>query len=232
MAEEELFLFSETCQTICLKYSDLFLSSYPGKVIFGHPKYSGYLKLKSFQYQHNEFFNLYLGLIQIVQFFAGAKSDEKGLILSKTENINYFWIGKSVSENGKDGNKIVKFGIEYNLNIIYEIIMNMKQFNEFISVFSSLMLSCLCLKSSEREYIEAFANEVTLSNIVNFSNKRVRKEVFQKFKQSRNINSVHEQNIIDLLLHYNELIIIFKKIKSLNITEINDLKRIEVMLKQ
>ncbi len=230
--EEELFNFSDSCETICLKQSDVFLSSFPGKVIFGKPKCFGYSNLKSFQYKHNEFIHLYLAIVQIVQFFAKNKNDDKGLILTKNDNITYFWIGKSVEQNGKDGNKIVKFGIEFQLNIVFEIIMNMNQFNEFICVFSNLMLSCLCLKSCEREYIEAYAYETTLSNIINFFDKKVRKNVFQQFKRSRNIDSVHEQNLVDLFLHYTELIILFKKMKSLNNSEINDQSRIELILKQ
>jgi hypothetical protein len=232
MEKKNEFLFSESCQTICLSKSDVFVSSFPGKVVFGEPNFLGYLVLKNFQFKHYEFFNLYLSLIKIVQFFATSSQEEKGLILQKTLNTIYFWSGAFLQENGKNPYKIIKFGIEFDFNIVFEIVMNVEQFNELILQLPNFMLSCLCLKSEELNHIESFANEMTLSNLVSFNNVKMRKNIFKIYKNLfQNINSVSEPNLINLFVHYNELIIIYKKMKSLYNHKINDTNRIEEILK-
>ncbi len=92
------------------------------------------------------------------------------------------------------------------------------------------MFSCLCLKSFERQFLEDFADEISLSKIVTLNEKKKIKNIIQHFKDQKQINSVIEMNLIELVLHYNELIILYKKIKSLNNAEVNPINRIEAIL--
>jgi len=230
MENSKKLSFSQSCQTISLKKSEIFMSSFPGKIVFGEPNFSGYSKSKSFQYKHIEFLDLYLSLLKIVHFFATTSNiDDKGLILTISENTVYFWSGK-IFENAKVIEKVVKFGIEFNSNIIYEIIFNAEQFNEFVHILAQLMFSCLCLKSFERQFLEDFANEIPITKLITLTNKRKIKEAIQNSNQKEKIDDVIKENLIELLLYYNELIILFKKIQSLHNPKINESNRIEAIL--
>jgi len=221
--------FSESCQTLSLRKSDIFLSSFPGKIVFGQPNFIGYSKTNSFQYKHNQFFNFYLSIINIVNFFASNLNEEKGLILTVSENTIYFWCGKIV-ESDKVSQKVVKLGIEFDSNILFEIILNGEQFNELIYIFSNLIFSCLCLKSFERQFLEDFADEISICKLITLNEKKKIKHVLKSFKEQKKINSVVEMNLVQLVLYYNELIILYKKMKSLNNPEINNINRIEAIL--
>jgi hypothetical protein len=218
--------FSKSCQTISLKKSEIFMSSFPGKIVFGEPTFIGYSKSNSFQYKHIQFLDLYLSLLKIVHFFASTSNiDDKGSILIISENTIYFWSGK-IFENRKVIEKVVKLGIEFDSNIIYEIIFNAEQFNEFVYIFAQLMLSCLCLKSFEKQFLEDIANKTPITKLITLTDKRKIKKVIQNEK----IDDIIKENLIDLLLYYNELIILFKKIQSLHNPQINESNRIEAIL--
>jgi len=208
------------------------MSSFPGKIVFGEPNFIGYDKSNSFQYKHIQFLDLYLSLLKIVNFFATASNiDDKGQILTCSENTIYFWSGK-IFEKSKVTQKVVKLGKEYDSNITYELILDAEQFNEFVYIFAKLMFSCLCLKSFERQFLEDFANEIPITKLITLTDKRMINQVIQNQKQKQKIDDVIEQNLIELLLYYHELMILFKKIQSLNNPKINESNRIEAILNQ
>ncbi len=105
--------------------------------------------------------------------------------------------------------KILKLGIEIDSNITYEIIFNAEQFNEFVNIFAKLMFSCLCLKSFERQFFEDFANEMPITKLITLNDTKKIKQVIQNKKQEEKIDDVIEQNLVELILYYNELIILF-----------------------
>jgi hypothetical protein len=84
--------FADSCQTLSLKTSEIFISSFPGKIVFGEPNSLGYSNLQSFQYKHHQFLNLYLSFVNIVQFFASnSNNTEKGLILTQEVKIQFIF---------------------------------------------------------------------------------------------------------------------------------------------
>jgi len=223
--------FADSCQTLSLKTSDIFISSFPGKIVFGEPNSLGYSNLQSFQYKHHQFLNLYLSFVNIVQFFASnSNNTEKGLILTHSENTIYFWSGKSVVQENVN-KRVIKFGIDVSDSIIFEIILNSEQFNELVYTFSSLMLSCLCLKSFERNFIEHISEELSLIKLLSLKNKKVSNKVLKELIKEKNIDSVNESNILQLIIYYNELIILHKKMKSMYNLELIDINRIDSILK-
>lgn len=230
MESDEDLTFAKSCQTLCLKKSEIFISSFPGNVVFGVVSFIGYSKKQSFQFKHQEFLNFYLTILKIVKFFSENTSnvDQKGLILSKNESTNYFWIG-TILQRAEVTEKVIKFGIEFNDTIIFEIIFNAEQFNELIHIFSELMLSCLCLKSFERELIEVIVSESSIKRLITLNNKKCMKLFLQKFKDKYCLNVIEEQNFVHIFSYYIELIVIFKKLKSLYNPENND-HRIEAII--
>jgi hypothetical protein len=126
---------------------------------------------------------------------------------------------------------VIKFGIDVSDSIIFEIILNSEQFNELVYTFSSLMLSCLCLKSFERNFIEHISEELSLIKLLSLKNKKVSNKVFKELIKEKNIDSVNESNILQLIIYYNELIILHKKMKSMYNLELIDINRIDSILK-
>jgi hypothetical protein len=231
MSSEEKLKFSESCQTLSLKKSEIFMSSFAGKIVIGEPNYLGYLDSQSFQFKHNEFLDLYLSLVKIVQYFAcDSNIEDKGLILTPSENIIYFWSGKVVQKN-QNTEKVVKLGKEINDNITFEIILNIDQFNEVVYTFSLLMLTCLCLKSTEIEVIEDITEELSITRLLSFKRKKVCSRYLKEYIKAKEIDNISDYNLCQLLIYYNELIIIYKKIKSMINPVIHEIHRIESILK-
>jgi hypothetical protein len=221
--------FSATSQTYCLKENNIFISSFPGKIVFGLTSQIGYEKLKHFEFQYYHILNFFLAVVKIVQFFATAE-EEKGLILDLKDKI-YFWSGKSVIEDGKPI-KIVKFGIECKGNISFEIVFNTSGFNNFIHVFTQLIFPCLCLKSLERQLFESAANK-SITYIVNLKNLTICESFLKSFENEQRIeiDDLTKRNLIDVLIYYKEIILLYKKLKSLyNSTESEEGSRLESIL--
>ena len=96
-----------------------------------------------------------------------------------------------------------------------------------MTALSETILPSLCLKTVERQFFE-YVSDQEISIIVNLDKLKgllILKE-FKK-KHINEIESIEELNIIEIILYYRELIIIFKKIKSL-VNPLSD--RIEAIL--
>jgi hypothetical protein len=224
--------FCDSSQTYCLKQSEIFISSFPGKIVFGLVNQNGYKKQKYFEFGSYFFFNFYLSVVKIVEFFAtDLKTEDKGLITSQTET-SYYWIGKSVVQD-KKSTKVIKLGIEsLKTDGGFEIVFNINQFNEFVKLFYKLIFPCLCLKTFERELFESVSLK-SLSFVINLDKVETCKSYLKTFEKAKNIkiDSVEELNLVDLLIYYNELIILYKKLKSLyNPTNPLEENRLEAIL--
>ena len=228
--------FDNSCKTIILRNSDIFISAFPAKLVFGQVNHKGFIKFKYFQFLHFEFFNLYLAILSIFKYLASEESnilEEKGLILNK-EDFSYFWLSKRVEQNNITVKSVV-FVIEYKIETIYEVILNIEQFNCFLKCISETIFSCLCLKPVEHALFNFIAEEKT-TVIVSLKFKNKCKNMLEKFRKSKYSNglqipSVSESNLIDIIQYYNELLIIVQKLKSMTNEENNsDAQRITTLL--
>ena len=127
----------------------------------------------------------------------------------------YFWLGKKVLKNNEHI-KVVQLCVEYQSNIVFEIIFDSKELNDFIKCFSENIFSCLCLKTEERDFFESVCEEST-SEIVSLNTFANCKKFITNFQIRKNIkfDSITEPNYIDILFYYNELILITQKLKSM-----------------
>ena len=223
--------FSESCLSIASTNSDIFISSFPGKIVFGKVDIVGFKKLKYFLFEHYNFVKLYVALVNIVKFFSTPSvDDDKSLILSNEEVI-YFWTGKELFQDKKK-TKVIKFGIEYSSDIVFEILLNIEELNDLVFCISRVMLSCFCLKPLERDFLHRASKE-TITNIMDLNEVKRCKSFLIKFKKEENISIdlIVENNLIDLLIYYNETIVIYRKIQSLyNPFQRKDLKNVEAIL--
>jgi hypothetical protein len=212
MEGEEKYHFAESCYTIALQKEDLFMSAFPGKVIFGETNSIGFKKEKCFVFLHYQIIHFYLSLLNIVSFFASEarNTDEQGQILSLNSTKFYYWIGKNVISDESEI-KIVKFGIQSKDEITYEILLNANELNDLIYFLPQIILSALCLKINERNCLEYLSDQSTALIVSLNQRKKCEKFVTEKL----NIDSVIKSNIIDLFLYYNELMLIIHKLKTL-----------------
>ena len=218
----ENFKFENSCKTVILKTSKLFLSAYPGQIVFGEVNKDGYLYLKSFIFFHFQIFDFYIALLNIIKFLSASEIEEnKGLIQNYNEEIVYFWIGKTVFENN-EAKKLILIGIEQQTNIVFELSLNSYEINDLIKCFSEAICASLCLKTIEREFFD-FISEENTSTVVSIRNKNKLKILYAKFEKQYNPtkSDILFSNLYELTLHYHELLIIIQKLKTFYNTELN-----------
>ena len=207
--------FENSCKTIISKKSSVFISAFPGKLVFGEVNCKGFIKSKYFQLLHFELFYLYSNFLNIIKFLVREEDNEdKGLILSK-DDVAYYWCGKKVVENNKP-KKVIIFIQEYKFETNFELFFDEEQFNDFIKCISETILACLCLKPIEKAFFEFITKENT-TVIVSLKNQKKCKTILEKFKKSTNlkISSILEPNLIDLVNYYIEILIIAQKLKTM-----------------
>ena len=208
---------SNSCKTINLKTSDIFISSFPGKIVFGNISQQKYSKFNYFEFLTFELYYLYISLVAIIKAVISEENESddvftEKLILKVNEDLNYLW---SVVTETKE-RKCIELILQHrSLNKTYKITFNLDQLNDFISALSEIIVPTLCLKSVERQFLE-FICDIDILNIVNLDRKNgILLLCDFKNKFNINIDSIEEFNILDTIIYYKELIIILKKIKSL-----------------
>ena len=87
--------FEESCKTLALTHDSIFLSAFPGNIVFGEVNRTGYKEGKYFKFSFHQLFELYLGLINIIKFFVSS-IDDRGVIIKLNEDLSYCWLGKKL----------------------------------------------------------------------------------------------------------------------------------------
>ena len=202
--------FSNSSKTIALKQDNLFISAFPGYIVFGKVCPVGFCERKYFKFSFYQVFELYAALVSVIKFKVNENAfNDKGLILVIKDEV-YFWSGSKVVNNGNE-NKTIKFGIEFKSEIIFELEFDSDDnFNNFINAVTKTLLPCLCLNQLEREVFE-FVSDQSLSILITLNNLQTSKNLLKDFQEKNNlqIDSLTEPNIREHLIYYNEIIILY-----------------------
>jgi hypothetical protein len=111
----------------------------------------------------------------------------------------------------------VKFQLEANVqNIYFELLFFMSELHDLLHCIEPIIISCLCLKSIERDMFQ-FTITQPLDIIVNCQNPQGAKILLNRFHKA-NLCLSKVENLTILLIHYNSILVILHKFKSLNIT--------------
>ena len=206
--------------TFSLNKDYLFISAYPGFIVFGEVKSNNYATFKYFHLSHNELYVFYENIVKIVCFLGNQSlSEDQNTIFCKTnDNLTYLWKGTQ-EIFGNRVVKIIKLCIEIDSNnIIFEISMCSNQFNHLLTTLNKMITASLCLKPIEK-YLFMKATSSTVHQILSFQIYQKCKEfVIEVFKdQSTNyeISIMAVENLIDLLMHYNATLLVVHKIDTL-----------------
>jgi hypothetical protein len=206
------FLFSESCENFALDLPFIFMSSYPGVIVFGKVNKVGYITDKFFKFGIFECYKLYLAIVQILSFLTDPNEKiDKGLILERNEE-NYFWLGTSVLANNKQY-KIAKLGIEKQDNISFEIRLTIKQFQFFFHALNKVILSSLCLIDVENKLFLFLLDKPpnTYDSKENMMNSI---EAFLKV----NTNVKDKKYLLyNMISHYKEIVVILFKLNTIEV---------------
>ena len=234
MENTEDYFLSKSCKTILLKSINIFISAFPGKIVFGAVLNHNYRQLNHFQFGTFEVFHLYVSLITIIKKFISEKNTEilqsDGIILKFSEDLSYLWfISKTKVKNVEELK--IKLILEWKTESIYQITFSFDQLNDLIIGLSETIVPSLCLKNIEKIFFE-FISEQPLAEIIDLNTEKCIL-MLNEFKRRHNvqIDSIDEPNLFDIMIYYKEIIILYKKIKSLiNPTDISGNSAIDAIL--
>ena len=212
----ENFCLEDSSLTLALKKDFCFISSFPGFLIFGCVSKSHYETSKFFHFSHFDLPKLYSAILKMIHFMADdSNSIDKTEFLSKQiENcdVNYYIRGMTNLNI-----KTVKFCLEVNSKV-FELPFSYFELNDLLYCMNDIVISCLCLKAIEKEMILNIISKPLEDLIVlqNFAD--AKKYITTTYEKS--ICSVLRDNMTTVLVHYNFIVIILHKFKTLVNTDI------------
>ncbi len=215
--------FKNSSYTTVLKVFSVFMSAYPGYIVFGKTYTQSYQENSYFKFSPFEVYKLYIAIIQILKFFTEEDPQIKqALILerSKCFKIVYFWDSTILRINEKE-EKFISFGIETEESIS-KINMTLVELHNFITALKSTVLISLCLTNFETEVL-INASNLDLAALKKLNNYRDTKVFVNKYVKN---NSDNEDSfkLTQLIIYYYDIIIIIHKFTTMcqfqdNITE-------------
>jgi hypothetical protein len=213
--------FNKSLQTKVLRKLSVFLSAYPGYIVFGQTYTKFYSQGRYFKFSVFELYKLYTAIIQILTYLTEEKPIiTKGLILErdKSAKIVYYWRGISlVIDNIEE--KFFAFGIENKNDQNEEIKMNLLEVHNFIQCLKSTITICLCLNNIESEIFLAASN-LEINRIIKLKAYKERKNFVSNFLAEETSYSQSDLQdsfkFTELLSYYFDIVILLNKLSSMS----------------
>lgn len=208
-----------SCETFALLKTPYFISSFPSYILFGKTEINEHYSEGSvFKINFSDAYKLLVNILYICSFLGSDLDSSKGLI-SKNDHEQYCW---SAYTDPK-GDKLIKFEIQKNSELTFEIIFNVTEYNNFLYLFQRCLLSCLCLKEVEEEFITfVIENEECHDIFEARSNvQKCKKMIVDFFKTTENSKKYSHSSLIEKLKYYNDVILIMKQLFSIRVPEEN-----------
>ena len=146
----------------------------------------------------------------MIQFLADDNStsiDKTEFFTKQIEDCNaHYYISGTINSNSKT----VTFCLEVNSQV-FELSFTYFQLNDFLFCINDIVIASLCLKAFEKEIVIKIILE-PLENLIAFQNFADAKKYIEK---DTDICSALKDNMATVLVHYNFIIIILHKFKSL-----------------
>ena len=211
MEDEELLDCS--CETFALLKSPLFISSFPSYIVFGKTfRNIKYVSGKFFKIGFFEACKLFASIVYIGSFLASDIESSKGIILENELHETYFWTGITVQHNN-ESIKMIKLSISLSERITFEVLFSAEEINNFMYLFKRCLLSCLCLKDYEEQFLLKVSSESCENIFLAKSDRIVAKRMVEEFmKESQIQNKNVTSSLIELFIYYKDLVIIIKQL--------------------
>jgi hypothetical protein len=215
--------FSKSIQTKALKVTSVFISAFPGYIVFGKTCDKVYRKGSFFYFSVFEVYKLYLSFFKILSFFTSDtledEDEKKGLILEH-DNLSveesYYWYGLELTNSKNVTNKYIKFAIERKSSTICQIHMTLNDLQNFVKALKSSVLISLCLNDIENELI-ILASANSPEQILKLKSESEAKDFVLKFLSEKTEKTENASVIvfIQLLQYYNDILVLLNKLNSL-----------------
>lgn len=197
--------------TFCLKFKNIFLSAFPGKIVIGKVVHNHFLE-NSLEFYLRDLSQLYFSIINIFKNL--EKDSVKEIILKKSKT--YFWhIHQST----------ITIGAE-TTNVVFEVtFLTIEEFSEFVDVLQKCILPCLCLPIAQRNILDTMANLPT-EDIVLF---KERENLVNFIKTNVDLTEIQRKDAEEIVFYYFEEIIIIQKLRSMKNPSL-DINKINTIL--
>lgn len=143
------FSTDNSCITLALSKPSLFISSYPGKIVFGQVNDYQYVSEKHFVFYRCNYISLYKAIVLILKSISADTGKEADGKILTHENLTYTWQTKD---------DCVWVQMKRESHTVYQCSFNFEQLNNFFDCFNELILSTLLIRGNEREIFELFAS--------------------------------------------------------------------------
>jgi hypothetical protein len=210
---EKIFFLSESCENYILKNQPLIVAAFPSVIVFGEiENCSKFKELKYFKFKSFESRLLLKTIEAVVLFFHdnNAKLSKLSFFSDSSNKLDYFWQG-NCSEH-----KTVTFSIESNKSETFSITFSLEDLNNLIYLIKRCLLASLCLKDIEElfflELIKLTEDQIVLCQ----RNNNIASEIVCSFfKDQEIVKHFKLSPFTNLIIYYNDIILILKDFSSL-----------------
>jgi len=171
-----------------------------------------------FKFNFCDFFTLFEQITEIVKFLSGSDILDKSGEVYNSESFKYTWKGNTVSKeiNSKTfQEKFVTFIIDENNINVFELKFSIPQLNNLFYLFSRVMFYTLCLKDIEIELMFETSNN-SLDTIVSLKQNTFAKQFVTAFVTKNLNNRIKKSRFVEILIYYNDLILVVHKLSLLS----------------
>lgn len=85
-----VYFICDSLLTLCLPPPEIFISTYPKKLVFGKVENFKYLEHNRFEFDYYEFHHLYTGIIDIIKAIS-SETPMQSILFQKSALISYKW---------------------------------------------------------------------------------------------------------------------------------------------
>ena len=210
---EKIFYLSESCENYILKNQSLIIAAFPSVILFGEiENCSKFKELKYFKFKSFESRLLLKTIEAVVLFFHdnNAKLSKLSFFSDSCSKLEYFWQGNCSEQ------KTVTFSIESNKSETFSITFRLEDLNNLIYFIKRCLLASLCLKDIEElfflELIKLTEDQIVLCQ----RNNNIASEIVRSFfKDQEIVKHFKLSPFTNLIIYYNDIILILKDFSSL-----------------
>lgn len=187
--------------TLSLKKEGMFISAFPGQIIFGKVKNQVYEAKERFVIRRSQFKEFYLSIVCILSSIT-SNNTSKGQLFSDVQ-CYYFWEVLA--------DKTIKIINEKNNVSFFSIGFNHEEFLNLLTYFHRLILVCLLLKNQEIDILEKLycmnTNEIILV--------AQQKSQMVKFCKENDISDQFVKPFEILIKSYLDILLVLAKLNKL-----------------
>jgi len=189
-----MFSIKNSLVTLSLLKRDFFISSFPGKIVFGEVfdgKFEAYKHFLLFRCNYCKFYE------KVVDIVRATRDEKRSRDVILAEDIfTYYW---QIHETG------VKLMIEkFETDLVFSTLFTFEEFNNLLDCFKELLLSSLLLKTRDIDIINKISS-LDLKQIIEMQNS----SQCEEFKKLLAITSDYNQHIL-VKMNYDIILLLHK----------------------